>query len=221
MEYLEIEKVVSKEKEPDMILVEGGSYFLDPVGSCNFKREVVDLYVSKYQITQEKWKKYMNYNFSKFQGEKNPIENVTWIETLKFCNKLSEEKGYQKAYRIEDNKLIKIIYKSGEEVYPDEAIFSEVEGYRLPTVVEWEWFARGGKVAIENRTFNAEYAGSDDIEEVAWCAYNSEYQTHTVGTKKPNALGLYDCTGNVDEWCYDTDSKGYISNDKPYIYDEV
>ena len=77
------------------------------------------------------------------------------------------------------------------------------------------------KKAIENRTFNTKYARSDDIEEVAWCAYNSEYQTHTVGTKKPNALGLYDCIGNICEWCYDTDSTGYIPKDRPYRYDEA
>lgn len=237
-EYLEIEEIVSKEQNPDMVFIEGGSYipsFVEEIPSfierdsndeknfedkCNNKINVCDLYISKYQVTQVEWKKYISNNNSSFKGERRPVENITWIEALEFCNKMSENYGLQPVYKIENKKLTKIIYKNAKEVYPDLADFSKVEGYRLPTEVEWEWFARGGKKAIENRTFNTKYAGSDDIEEVAWCAYNSEYQTHTVGTKKPNALGLYDCTGNIDEWCYDTDSKGYISNDKPYIYDE-
>ena len=49
--------------------------------------------------------------------------------------------------------------------------------------------------------------------------YIDKNLTHDVGTKKPNQLGLYDCSGNVLEWCYDTDSSGYISEEFFYIYD--
>ena len=54
---------------------------------------------------------------------------------------------------------------------------------------------------------------------MAWYEKNSGGQTHDVGTKKPNQLGLYDCSGNVVEWCYDTSSSGYISEETSYIYD--
>ncbi len=68
--------------------------------------------------------------------------------------------------------------------------------FRLPTEAEWEFAAREGKP-----DFNCLYSGSDDIDEVAWYRKNSDNVTHEVMTKKPNALGIYDMTGNVAEWC--------------------
>lgn len=92
----------------------------------------------------------------------------------------------------------------GTKSYPDVADFKNTEGFRLPTEVEWEWFARGGEKGIKN---DFKYSGSNNIGEVAWWKGNSNDQTHEVGLKKPNELGLYDCTGNVAEWCYDTYQK--------------
>ena len=72
-------------------------------------------------------------------------------------------------------------------------------GYKfsLPTEAQWEYAARGG-----NKSKGYEYSGSNDITEVAWYSKNSGGQTHPVGEKKPNELGLYDMTGNVHEWCF-------------------
>ena len=70
--------------------------------------------------------------------------------------------------------------------------------YRLPTSAEWEFAARGG-----NRSKGYKYSGSDDIDEVAW--YGGEFidSTHRVGGKRPNELGIFDFSGNVEEWCGD------------------
>ena len=74
---------------------------------------------------------------------------------------------------------------------------------------------------MQDGTFDYDYSGSKNLDEVAWHHGNSGEQTHDVGTKKPNQLGLYDCSGNIYEWCYDTGSNGYISEKTPYIYDET
>lgn len=203
--------------DKDMIFVQGGRY---TPSFFNEERDVHDLYVNKYQTTQIRWKEMMGTDPSKYKGDKRPVEQITWIEALEYCNKLSEYYGLQPVYKIENNKLVAVIHNDGEEVYPDLADFSKTEGYRLPTELEWEWFARGGEIAIQDGTFDFKYSGSNDIEEVAWYRGNSEKESHIVGTKKPNQLGLYDCNGNVSEWCYDTSSDSYTLEERSFVFDK-
>ena len=70
--------------------------------------------------------------------------------------------------------------------------------FRLPTEAEWEFAARGG-----NKSRGYKYSGSNNLKDVAWFSKNSKRMTHDVKTKQANELGLYDMSGNVDEWCQD------------------
>lgn len=205
----------------DMVYVQGGKY------TPSFfpeEREVMDLEVCKYQTTQDMWVEIMGDNPSEQKGGRLPVTDIYWWDALEYCNKLSEKYGLQPVYVLGENEeddSLKINQLDGEIVYPDRADFRKTEGFRLPTELEWEWFARGGEVAIQDGTFDTVYAGSNNIDEVAWWYENSAEIIHNVGLKKPNELGLYDCCGNVSECCYDTGGEGYLEEERAYTYDEA
>ena len=205
----------SESKFENMVFVQGGKY---KPSFADEEKEVFDIEVCKYPTTQKMWIEVMESNPSLFKGDNKPVIEINWWEALEFCNKLSEKYGLAPVYDLSKREEgILMIKELGEEiVYPDVANFKNTEGFRLPTEVEWEWFARGGQVAIEQGTFDYTYSGSNNIDEVA-CYYENSYGIiQDVGLKKPNQLGLYDCSGNVWEWCYDIIED--IENGQNYTY---
>ena len=141
-----------------------------------------DFLMGKYLVTQALWDSVMDSNpsYFDFKGANRPVEQVSWFDVVEFCNKLSEKEGLEPAYII-----------NGQEVTCNWS----ANGYRLPTEAEWEYSARGGEYH--------KYSGSDNVDEVAWYDDNSRDETHPVGLKRSNGVGLYDMSGNVWEWVWD------------------
>jgi formylglycine-generating enzyme required for sulfatase activity len=181
---------------PNMIFVEGGTFWMGSNEAAYkstelaYQVEVSSFYISETEITQEVWTSAMGSNPSQFKNPLKPVEMVSWLDAVHFCNALSEKEGLEKAYEI-----------SGSRVTCN----WEANGYRLPTEAEWEYAARGGSeyAVQEDPLSKAFYAGGQNAGDFAWFDANSNKETKSVKTKAPNELGLYDMSGNVWEWCWD------------------
>ena len=183
-----------------------------------------DLFVCDHEVTQGEYERFCYYGKSPTSsagvGTDFPAYGINWYDAIVYCNLLSMQENLECCYTLkwtedgvnkhgtDPKNWPNIVTKSqNEEIKyygPGSRLstWSNIEcdftkeGYRLPTLAEWEYLARGANKE------NYNYSGSNEQEEVAW-SNSDDKKSHQVKTKDPNTLGIYDMSGNVWEWCWD------------------
>lgn len=203
-----------QEEQPQIpenfILVEGGIFSMGSPDSEAWRSDdetqhtvtVSDFYMSAFEVTQAEYQAVIGSNPSAFSGEDLPVETVSWLDAIAYCNARSELEGLEPAYTVEGQT---VTWNRG------------ANGYRLPTEAEWEYACRAGT----ETPFNTETSISAEesnywghypylIEDNYFNQSNLETRpgvyresTVAVGRFQPNAWGFYDMHGNVGEWVWD------------------
>jgi formylglycine-generating enzyme required for sulfatase activity len=163
---------------------------------------VSSFYMGKYEVTQREWREVMGNNPSKFMGDDLPVEKVSWYDAIEYCNKRSQREGLTPAYTIDksrnDPNNTAPTTSNGENVIDTIRWLvtwnRNANGYRLPTEAEWEYACRAGTTTP--------FSTGDNIT-TDQANYRTYRETTPAGSFAPNAWGLYDMHGNVDEWCWD------------------
>ena len=159
----------------DMVKVEAGTFMM---GATSEMQKPYNEEKPVHQVTLTN-----NYYMGKYE-----VTQALWQVVM----------GSNPSYFKGDNLPVECVSWDSCKVFINKLNSMTGRKFRLPTEAEWEYAARGGKKSRGNQ-----YCGSNNISDVAWYNENSENKTHPVGMKQANELGLYDMTGNVEEWCQD------------------
>jgi formylglycine-generating enzyme required for sulfatase activity len=151
--------------------------------------------VADHEVTQAEYESVMDANPSRFVGPQRPVESVTWLDAVAYCNAISVRDGKTPAYVV-----------NGSDVVWNR----DADGWRLPTEAEWERACRAGTTTAfanggltEVSCLDLEGHPDPNLDAMGWYCANSGNTSHDVKQKAPNAAESYDMHGNVWEWCWD------------------
>ena len=158
----------------DMIFVKGGTFMMGALDDDN-------------QATPDE-RPHHSVTLSDFYMGQTEVTQALWKAVMGTNPSVNKASGNHPVENVSWNDCQKFLSK-----------LNQLTGlsFRLPTEAEWEYAANGGQ-----RTLGYKYAGSNNINDVAWYEGNTS-ESQPVAQKHPNELGLYDMTGNIYELCYD------------------
>lgn len=159
-----------------------------------------DFQLDRTEVTQAEFVELMGWNPSSpgaGSGDSFPVQNLSWFDAVLFCNARSVRDGLDTVYAYSARRR-----NANGVTWDLQSLSADLgkSGWRLPTESEWEFAARAGGTSTWPW---GEVADSGLADAFAWYKSNSGGKTHPVGTRRPNAWGFLDMTGNVMEWMQD------------------
>ncbi len=199
-DYASFKIVVWEELDIEMITVEGGSFQMGSnLGEDDIKPvhlvTVENFQISKFEITNGQYCNFLNNIGANKTGE---YKGVQYIDINDPENQINyDDNGFIPKKLKENHPVVEVTWFGAEA-------FCQWAGGRLPSEAEWEYVAREG-------IYSSNPTKTNHIEDYIWFYANSKNQSHEVGQKRPNRLGVYDILGNVWEWCSDWYDENYYN----------
>ena len=221
MSFIKSDKISNTDmvSEPQMIYVQGGTFMMGctaeqgedcfddekPIQSVQLQ----NYYIGKYEVTNRQFCEFLNEEGNQKRGGRN------WLKMDKYSLIEQKEGKFLSRQGFENFPVINVSWY-GAVAYATWLSNNSDKIYRLPSEAEWEYAARGGAKSKKYK-----YSGSNTLNDVAWFSENSSNSktgwgyrndsgVHSVGGKKADELGIYDMSGNANEWCSDIYVNTYL-----------